>query len=82
MIALKPDKTLDCVGSLSPVPLNKTRESIDSIKVGDVIEVLVDDPAAEENIKSFANRTGHIIVKFEKKEDHMRFLIMKKKIEK
>lgn len=81
MHAIKPDKTLDCVGSFCPVPLIQTRKSIDSIEVGDVLEVLADDPAAEEDIKSFAKRTGHVIVKFEKKEDHIRFLIMKKRRE-
>ncbi len=81
MHAIKPDKTLDCVGSFCPVPLIQTRKNIDSIEVGDILEVLADDPAAEEDIKSFAKRTGHVIVKFEKNEDHIRFLIMKKRRE-
>ncbi len=38
-----------------------------------------DDPAAEEDIKRYAKRTGHEIVKFEKKEDHIRLLIKKSK---
>ena len=77
-LTIRPDKTLDCVGSYCPVPLIQTRKSIDTLEDGDVLEVLADDPAAEEDIKSFAKRTGHVIVKFEKLEDHIRFLIMKK----
>jgi TusA-related sulfurtransferase len=77
-LTIRPDKTLDCVGSYCPVPLIQTRKSMDTINVGDVLEVLADDPAAEEDIKSFAKRTGHVIVTFEKKEDYIRFLIMKK----
>ncbi len=79
MLEPKPDKTLDCVGLYCPVPLLQTREHMDSINVGDVLEVLADDPAAEEDIKRFAKRAGHEIIKFEKKEDHIRFLIKKSK---
>ncbi|MGZ4946985.1 MAG: sulfurtransferase TusA family protein, partial [Halobacteriota archaeon] len=32
------------VGLYCPVPLFKTREGIDSIKIGEVLEVLADDP--------------------------------------
>jgi len=39
---------------------------------------LADDPAAEEDLKRFAKRTGHQIIKIEKKEDYQRFLIQKK----
>jgi len=79
MPEIKPDKTLDCIGLFCPVPLLQTREQIDSIEVGEVLEILADDPAAEEDIKRFAKRTGHKIIKFEKKEDHIRFLLKKSK---
>ena len=36
----KPKKTLDCVGLYCPEPLFQTREQIDSIAVGDILEVL------------------------------------------
>ncbi len=77
MSDLKPDKTLDCIGLFCPEPLFQTREQMDSIEVGKVLEVLADDPAAEEDIKRFVKRTGHEIIKFEKQEDHIRFLIKK-----
>jgi TusA-related sulfurtransferase len=52
---------------------------MDSIEPGEILEVLADDPAAEEDIKRYAKRTGHEIVKFEKRENHIRFLIKKSK---
>ena len=76
---IKPKKTLDCIGLFCPEPLFQTRENIDSIEAGEILEVLADDPAAEEDIKRFAKRTGHQIIKFEKKEGCQRFLIKKKK---
>lgn len=57
----------------------QTRENIDRIEVGEILEVLADDPAAEEDIKRFVKRTGHQIINFEKKDDSMRFLIKKTK---
>jgi tRNA 2-thiouridine synthesizing protein A len=72
-------KTLDCVGLYCPQPLFQTREQIDSIQVGEILEVLADDPAAEEDLKRFTKRTGHEIVSFEKNGDIMRFLIKKLK---
>lgn len=75
----KPKKTLDCIGLYCPQPLFQTREQIDSIEAGEILEVVADDPAAEEDLKRFAKRTGHIIVKLEKEGDILRFWIKKTK---
>jgi TusA-related sulfurtransferase len=75
--AVKAKKTLDCIGLFCPEPLFQTREQIDSIAVGDILEVLSDDPAAEEDLKRFAKRTGHEVVAFENDAGRLRFLIKK-----
>jgi len=71
----EPKKTLDCIGLYCPEPLFQTREQIDTIEEGEILEVLSDDPAAEEDLKRFAKRTGHEIITCEKKGDVLRFLI-------
>jgi len=76
---VKPKKQLDCVGLYCPEPLFQTRQQIDGIEVGDVLEVLADDPAAEEDLKRFAKRTGHELLEFENKDGSLRFLIKKMK---
>jgi TusA-related sulfurtransferase len=73
----KPTKTLDCVGLYCPEPLFQTREQIDSIEVGEILEVLADDPAAEEDLKRFTKRTGNELLAFENKDGRLRFLIKK-----
>ena len=73
--AVKAARTLDCLGLYCPEPLFQTRENIDQIKPGEILEVITDDPAAEEDLKRFAKRTGHEIVSFEKNDMQMRFLI-------
>ena len=70
-------ETLDCVGLFCPEPLFQTRAAIDSLESGDVLEVLADDPAAEEDLTRFAKRTGHEVVGIEDFGDHKRFLIRK-----
>ncbi|MFX0108598.1 MAG: sulfurtransferase TusA family protein [Candidatus Hodarchaeota archaeon] len=75
----KPVDTLDCIGLYCPQPLFQTREAIDAIGPGEILEMLADDPAAEEDIKRFCKRTGHELVSFERLEDGtQRFLIRKK----
>ena len=75
----EPKQTLDCMGLYCPIPLFQTRAEIDKLQVGEVLEVLSDDPAAEEDLKRFAKRTGHEIIRLEKKDDRLRFLIKKGK---
>ncbi len=77
--AKQPKRTLDCIGLYCPQPLFQARENMDNINVGEILEVLADDPAAEEDIKRFAKRTGHQIILFEKKGDIFRFFIKKMK---
>ncbi|MHA1712943.1 MAG: sulfurtransferase TusA family protein [Candidatus Ranarchaeia archaeon] len=73
-----PVKTVDTIGLYCPQPLFQTREAIDEIKVGEVLEVLADDPAAEEDIKRFAKRAKHELLLFEELGDGtLRFLIRK-----
>ncbi|MEM2990886.1 MAG: sulfurtransferase TusA family protein [Halobacteria archaeon] len=55
---MKPDRTLDCIGLYCPVPVFKTREEMDKLEAGEILEVLADDPAAEEDIRRWAKRTG------------------------
>lgn len=75
-----PVKTLDAIGLYCPQPLFQTRENIDSIKIGEVLEVLADDPAAEEDLKRFCKRTGHELLLFQERDDGtLRFLIKKTK---
>jgi tRNA 2-thiouridine synthesizing protein A len=76
---VRPEKTLDCIGLYCPQPLLQTRLAIDSIEPGQVLEVLADDPAAEEDLKRFAKRTGNEILTIEKTDKQLRFLIKKVK---
>lgn len=75
----KPDKTLDCLGLYCPEPVFRVRMEIDNMKTGEILEVLADDPAAEEDIKSLCKRLEQQILDFRKDGSTLRFLIKKVK---
>jgi len=74
-----PDAELDCVGLYCPIPIAQTKEEIDKLEVDQVLKVEADDPAAEEDIKRWAKRIGHEIVRFEKEGAIITFYIRKMK---
>ncbi len=70
-------QVLDCIGLYCPMPVLKTRQEMDKLVTGQILEVLADDPAAEEDIKAWAKRAGQKILKIEKTNEGLRFLIQK-----
>lgn len=71
--------TLDCIGLYCPMPVLNTRQEMDKLAIGEVLEVLADDPAAEEDLKAWAKRTGQRILEIGKTKGGLRFLIQKTK---
>ncbi len=74
---IKPDQTLDCIGLYCPEPVFRTRLKLDEMSQGEVLELLADDPAAEEDIKSLIKRTKHEIISISKEGNIIKFLIRK-----
>jgi len=73
----KPDRTLDCLGLYCPEPVFKTRLELDDMKVGETLEVLADDPAAESDIRSLVKNLGQELIGVTKKGDAVQILIKK-----
>ena len=73
------DRILDCIGLYCPMPVIRTKEAIDKLAVGETLEVLADDSAAEEDLKAWAKRTGQKMLEIGKTSEGMRFLIQKTK---
>jgi len=61
------------------MPVIRTKQEMDKITVGEILEVLADDSAAEEDLKAWAKRTGQKILEIEKTTEGLRFLIKKTK---
>ncbi len=76
---VKPKASLDCVGLYCPEPVFRTRLELDKLKIGEVLEVFADDPAAEEDIKSLVKHTGYELLHFSSEGGILRFLIRRTK---
>ncbi len=73
----KPNLELDCVGLYCPEPVFRTRLELDKLNVGEVLEVVADDPAAEEDIPRLVKRLEQQLVEMHKENDQFHFLIKK-----
>ncbi len=72
-------RTVDCIGLYCPMPILQTKQEIDKMAIGEILEVLADDPAAEPDLEAWAKRTGQKILEIDKNDEGMRFLIQKEK---
>ena len=73
----EPDKKLDCIGLFCPEPVFRTRQEIDKMVVGEVLEVIADDPAAEADIPSLVERLGLELLESHKEGEEVHFIIKK-----
>ncbi|MBI4014302.1 MAG: sulfurtransferase TusA family protein [Candidatus Rokubacteria bacterium] len=74
---LQIDRSLDCVGLFCPMPIVKTREAMKTMTVGQILEMVSDDPASEADMKSWAKRTGNDLLAVTKDGPIHRFLVRK-----
>ena len=70
---------LDCRGLFCPQPVLKTRIALDRIADDEILEVLADDPAAEEDISRLVKRLEYTLLSIDKEKTHLVFRISKNK---
>lgn len=70
-------KTLDAKGLACPMPIVKTKKAIDAIKSGKVLEVVVTDKGALNDIPAWAKSGGHTVLEQKTEEDVLYFYIQK-----
>ena len=61
-MAVASDQLLDCTGLLCPIPVVKTSKAIKTIEVGQVLEMVADDPGAPPDMEAWARQTGHELI--------------------
>ncbi len=75
----RPDRTLDCIGLYCPEPVYRTRLELDEMRIGEILEVAADDPAAEADIRSLVKRLGQELLNVSKDDGKVVFIIKKVK---
>jgi len=55
-----PTETLDVKGQSCPMPIVKTKQAIDGLEAGDVLEVVATDSGSMSDIQGWADGTGGV----------------------
>ena len=71
------DVELDTLGLLCPLPVLKARKRLVSMKSGEVLLMLTDDPASVIDVPHFCVESGHVLLSHEAKDGQIQFLIRK-----
>ncbi len=75
---LKPKKVLDATGLYCPEPIFRLRTAMDELEEGDLLEMVADDPAADDDVHRWAKRTGNLVLDFQRNGHMLRFVIQKR----
>ena len=71
------DKRIDCTGLFCPMPIVKTREAIKGMAIGEVVEMLSDDPASDADMRAWARNSGNELVQVTRDAAVYRFVVRK-----
>ena len=55
---MKIDRTLDCTGYFCPMPIIKTKMELETMKPGEVLEILADDIGFEKDLPAWCKSAG------------------------
>jgi tRNA 2-thiouridine synthesizing protein A len=76
---MKADVKLDCFGLLCPLPIIQTKEKIEEMKAGEILEVISTDKGILEDMPAWCRLTGHEYLGAEEDGDVYRVYVKKMK---
>ncbi len=79
MSDIKINKTLDAKNLSCPLPILKTKKAIDSIAIGEYLEVIATDPGSVTDFDAWSRSTGHELVEQSEDGGVYKFVIKKTK---
>ena len=69
---------IDAVGLHCPLPLLRLKKALKDMQSGEVVRVMVTDPAAHLDFGVYAEQTGHDIIEYIRDEQQQVFYVRKK----
>ena len=72
------DKTLDARGLSCPKPILKSRKTIKSMKINQVLEIITTDPGSVTDIPAWASVTGQELLSSEERGSGEYYFLVKK----
>ena len=74
------DYKLDCIGLFCPVPVLKSKKTLKSLDIGQVLEIFTTDPGSYRDIPAWAHVTGQeLLVSEECGHRDYRFVVKRMK---
>ncbi len=55
---MKADKSIDCTGLFCPMPIVRTKQEMQQMHPGEVIEIIADDPGFEKDLPAWCSLSG------------------------
>lgn len=77
-VDVKADKELSCRGDLCPMPIYKTRMSMNQLKAGEVLKVICTDRGALKDIPALARQAGYELLSTRESNEELVFFLKKK----
>ncbi len=71
------DKELDARGLSCPLPILKTKKTLNDLASGQILKVVATDPGSIKDMQAFANQTGHALLS--SAEDNKTYIFYLKK---
>ena len=56
------DQELDTRGLSCPLPILKTKKSLNGLSSGQVLKIVATDPGSVKDMQAFARQTGHALI--------------------
>ncbi len=76
---IQPASVVDARGSACPGPLLEAKKAIGKVKVGDVLEILSNDPGTKNDIPVWAKKVGHEYLGYVSADGYDRIFVTRKK---
>jgi tRNA 2-thiouridine synthesizing protein A len=76
---VKPAAVVDARGSACPGPLMEAKKAIGKVKVGEILEVLSNDPGTKDDIPLWAKKVGHEFIGYLPADGYDRIFVTRKK---
>jgi tRNA 2-thiouridine synthesizing protein A len=77
-LAVNFDKELDARGLSCPLPILKTKKSLNDLTSGQVLKVVATDPGSVKDMQAFANQTGNPLLSSTEENKTFVFYLKKK----
>ena len=72
------DRDLDARGLNCPLPILRTKKTLNDMQSGEILRILATDPGSVRDFQAFSRQTGNELLEHSSEAGEFRFLLRKK----